>query len=89
MKKMAEKILTKDQIEYRNSILKPKPKTRKVSRLQTIISRTEYMNNCIFWINEYHAKRTTVERLISATTNLRNYCQEIINENKTNTNAKQ
>ena len=80
-------VLTKDQIEFRAKILgkrakyikRPKVKPTPIEKETT---RNEYMNHCMFWINEYETGRTTKERVISAATNLRLYCTQIIEETK-------
>lgn len=70
---------TKEQQEVYDSFL-PKRYKKKEKSLIKIMSRTEYMNNCIFWLNEYYAKRCDKSRAISAAENLKKYCEEIVNE---------
>lgn len=75
--------ITDEQRRFREMILKKKPRKRKayVPIPARVISRNEYMNNCMFWINEYEAGRTDKEEYLSATRSLYNYCVAIINEN--------
>lgn len=83
-------VLTKDQINYRNAILKKKVVPRKPKKVvvQGPIPRIQYMNNCMYWINECHYKRVSAEdHLLSAATSLKNYCQEIINEQTATTKS--
>lgn len=54
------KALTKEQIEFRNKILGSGSKVRveKIFPTPEVITRNRYMNNCMFWINEFEAGRT-------------------------------
>ena len=76
-----DNIKTKEQQEYYDSFL-PKKYKKKEKELMKIMSRTEYMNNCIFWLNEYYQKRCTKERVVLAARHLKIYCEEIIQELK-------
>ena len=75
----AKRILTEAQQKFHDSVL-PKRYKKKEVYLIKIMSRTEYMTNCIYWLNEYYMKRCTHERALSATAELKGYCEEIINE---------
>ncbi len=71
---------TPEQIEYWNTILKVKQKSLKYNTvIQTKkTSRKEYMENCLFWINEFFEGRSCAERASKAAVHLKHYCDEII-----------
>lgn len=78
------KPLTKEQSEYRAKILgkKYKPRAQVLTPLITKkYTRHDYMNNCMFWINEFAAGRTDKKDFVKSVTYLRDYCNEIIKEN--------
>lgn len=64
-------------------IKKPAPTIAIVNApvIQKKITRNEYMNNCMFWINECNAGRENRKRLLKSVRHLRDYCNEIIKEN--------
>ena len=74
-------VLTNDQIEFRQKILNKKIKVKKERPLPTPPkepTRIDYMNNCVFWVNEYAAGRTDEARFKKAVYYLREYCNEIL-----------
>lgn len=71
-------------MELRQKILKVKQKPEKekpLSQPPKVTTRNEYMNNCMFWINEFEAGRTGRIDLVKSATYLRDYCNQIIKEN--------
>lgn len=67
------KKLTQEQIDWRNSILKGKvASVRKAKKIpNTILTDDDkirkcffYLNNCVFWVNEYIEGRSTKLRLL-------------------------
>ena len=72
--------ITKAQQDFRDSILKKGKKEKSPISPPKAITRNEYMNNCMFWINEYEAGRTTKERFLKAIGILRDHCNQIIQE---------
>lgn len=84
MKRKRILALTAEQIDFRNKILKIKPKPKKEKPLPPppkVTTRNEYMNNCMWWINEFEAGRTEKDRFIQAVNSLHNHCIEILREN--------
>jgi hypothetical protein len=82
---------TKEQQELYDSFLPNKYKKKRYKKKETVLielpktmSRTEYMNNCIFWLNEYYTKRCTKEHALKAAESLKRYCEEIMFELKNN-----
>ena len=78
-----KRILTKAQQEFHDSVL-PKRYKKKEVHLSKIMSRTEYMNNCIYWLNEFYMMRCTPDHALSATIALKKHCEEIILELQSN-----
>lgn len=87
---MKVRVYTKEQQEYRDSILnkrvlnfkynkKPKPKeVIEVSKPRGSIEyKLYYMNNCIFWINEYREGRCDLVKVMTAIESLKKLCDEI------------
>jgi len=84
------KNITKEQQEWRNSILNKKKQVKdfiaeSVIRQVLVTEETDdkiidklyYLTNCIFWIEEYRAKRTTKERCILAIKSIGNLSKEL------------
>jgi hypothetical protein len=67
-----KKQLTQEQIDYRNNILRGKVKQIKKTEERVEIVTDEdkirqcffYLNNCVFWINEYIDGNESKERLL-------------------------
>lgn len=76
--------LTEEQISYREKVLKIKAKIKKekpLPRPSIAITRVQYMNNCMYWINEFEAGRNDKAEFIKAVNALHNHCIEILREN--------
>lgn len=79
------KTITKEQQQYRDSIVPPKRKVYKKRIVSVIIpeptTRETYMGNCLFWIKEFfdgrYADRARTKRCALS---LKEYCEEIIRE---------
>ena len=84
-----KRVLTKEQIEFRSKILgkKAEPIKERTKKWKPLpqppkpVTRNQYMNNCMFWINKFEAGREGKEQLMKAVTCLRNHCNQIIQEN--------
>lgn len=73
--------ITKEQQEYRDTILKKRiVRKNEIATVPQTITREEYMSHCLFWIKQYYACRTDRRRLLKATTWLKRYCDEILSE---------
>ncbi len=91
-----EKVLTKEQIEWRQSILKGKSISKKVVKKEIIQrsdiyispkqeeslleNRVRYMNNCMFWINQFWEGKTKVEKFNSCVLAMISHCNELLNQ---------
>ncbi len=71
--------LTDEQIAYRNSILR-KARKNKVVPVQEIMHYTKYINNCIYWINEYYAARASKGKALSAINSMQSELQKLKKE---------
>lgn len=65
--------LTQDQIDWRNSILRGKVKSviKAEKEPEAVLSNDDqirkcfyYLNNCVFWVNEYIEGRVDKKRLL-------------------------
>jgi len=76
MSKEKQRFYTKEQQEWRDSILGKNKRIDKIRKVsvpvksdlpksieQKILENFYYMNNCVYWLNEYLAGNTTKERL--------------------------
>lgn len=86
--------LTDQQKEYRDSILKPKrgrPKKHYITNtddLKELITRERlymekkigYLNNCIFWLNEFSHGKEDKNKLFETITAIENHCKDMRKE---------
>lgn len=76
---------TPEQEEFCNNILNKKYIPRKPKCKPTVIeekklTRIDYMNNCIFWINEYLCARTSIDGFNKAIYHLEEHIRLLKNE---------
>lgn len=78
---------TKEQDDFRASILLGKPRKEYVKRefikpTEEVTPREVFMSNCLWWINEYREGRCDRERAIKAAEILQQHCTNFIIELK-------
>lgn len=71
--------LTDEQKKYRSSLL-IKVRKNKVKPINEIIHHTTYINNCIYWINEFYKGEATKEKALSSITALKEHLDKISKE---------
>ena len=73
---------TKEQIEYRNTILRKKPKSKqaKIIPEPIITPRSTYMRNCLYWIDSYEKGECTKQRMYEVLKHLERYTNDYIIE---------
>ena len=67
-----KKQLTQEQIDWRNSILRGRVKSVLITEKPDVIFNDDdqirkcfyYLNNCVFWVNEYIENRVDKSRLL-------------------------
>lgn len=70
---------TAKQAEYVSKLIKAKSRENKIEPLKKM-QTTDYMRNCIFWIDEFIAGRSNKEKLNSALESLQMHIDKIIVE---------
>ena len=71
-------IKTVQQKEFCSSIIKKKIRGYKKSDLLNPVSDMQYMNNCMYWINEYETNGADLSKAKDAALHLIKYCEKYI-----------